>query len=94
MRWLRDGDYDLDSALRDGMSDREYPKLPAVAEVPTQKMDPAILRDMIAKTIFSISSDETRQHLAGVLFECDGKVARIQYYTSHDEALKAVGLEE
>lgn len=66
-----------------GMSDREYPKLPDVAMVETQKMDPAILRDMIAKTIFSVSSDETRQHLAGVLFECDGKVARMVSTDGH-----------
>ena len=36
------------------------------------KVDAAVLRDMIAKTIFSVSLDETRQHLAGVLFESDG----------------------
>ena len=47
-----------------GMSDREYPKLPLVAEVETRAIDPAVLRDMIGKTIFSVSSDETRQYTA------------------------------
>lgn len=60
-----------------GMSDREYPKLPAVAEAQTSKVDAALLRDMISKTIFSVSQDETRQHLAGVLFESDGQNARM-----------------
>lgn len=58
-----------------GLADRDYPKLPAVAEAPTVKVDSATLRDMIGKTIFSVSQDETRQHLAGVLFECDGQKA-------------------
>lgn len=66
-----------------GMSDRDFPKLPAVAEVQTQAVDPAILRDMIAKTIFSVSSDETRQHLAGVLFESDGQTARMVSTDGH-----------
>lgn len=66
-----------------GMSDREYPKLPSAAEVSMQPLDPGVLRDMIAKTIFSVSSDETRQHLAGVLFECDGQVARMVSTDGH-----------
>jgi DNA polymerase-3 subunit beta len=58
-----------------GMSDRDYPKLPAIQEAQTFKVDSAVLRDMIGKTIFSVSLDETRQHLAGVLFESDGATA-------------------
>jgi len=60
-----------------GMSDRDYPKLPAIQEAQTFKVDSAVLRDMISKTIFSVSLDETRQHLAGVLFESDGATARM-----------------
>jgi len=56
-----------------GMADRDYPKLPSVQEADTADVDSAALRDLIAKTIFSVSLDETRQHLAGVLFECDGE---------------------
>jgi DNA polymerase III subunit beta len=58
-----------------GLSDRDYPKLPAIAEAQTSAVETAALRDMIAKTIFSVSLDETRQHLAGVLFESDGEIA-------------------
>ncbi len=38
---------------------------------------------MIAKTIFSVSQDETRQHLAGVLFEWDGTNARMVSTDGH-----------
>ena len=66
-----------------GMSDRDYPKLPAIQEAQTFKVDSAVLRDMIAKTIFSVSLDETRQHLAGVLFESDGATARMVSTDGH-----------
>jgi DNA polymerase-3 subunit beta len=66
-----------------GMIDREYPKLPAVAEAKTAKVDATVLREMISKTIFSVSQDETRQHLAGVLFESDGQNARMVSTDGH-----------
>src|SRR5438477_3375939 len=49
-----------------GMIDREYPKLPAVPEATTFKVESGTLRDMIAKTIFPGSQDETRQPPAGL----------------------------
>jgi DNA polymerase-3 subunit beta len=55
-----------------GMADRDFPKLPNHKEVKLAKVDAATLRDMIAKTFFSISNDETRYHLNGVLFETEG----------------------
>ncbi|HXU65414.1 MAG TPA: DNA polymerase III subunit beta [Polyangia bacterium] len=66
-----------------GVSDRDYPKLPAIAEAQTFSVETAALRDMIAKTIFSVSLDETRQHLAGVLFESDGSTARMVSTDGH-----------
>src|SRR4029079_10075877 len=66
-----------------GMPDRDYPKLPSAKEAETFKVDPVTLRDMIAKTIFSVSQDETRQHLAGVLFEWDGTNARMVSTDGH-----------
>jgi DNA polymerase-3 subunit beta len=66
-----------------GMPDRDYPKLPAIAEAQTFPVETAALRDMIAKTIFSVSLDETRQHLAGVLFESDGATARMVSTDGH-----------
>jgi DNA polymerase-3 subunit beta len=66
-----------------GMADREFPKLPSASEATTSKIPSAVLRDMIGKTIFSVSGDETRQHLAGVLFECDGQKARMVSTDGH-----------
>src|SRR5690349_3051351 len=66
-----------------GMSDRDFPKLPNHREVKLVKIDAATLRDMIAKTFFSISTDETRYHLNGVLFECDGKLGRMVSTDGH-----------
>src|SRR5437870_714669 len=43
-----------------GMSDRDFPKLPNHREVKFSKVDSTALGDMIAKTFFSISTDETR----------------------------------
>jgi DNA polymerase-3 subunit beta len=74
-----------------GISDREYPKLPAVAEAKLSSVPAPALRDMFAKTAFSISADETRQHLAGVLFESDGKQARMVSTDGH--RLSKVGRE-
>ncbi len=56
-----------------GLPDRDFPKLPNYREVKFAKVDSAVLRDLISKTFFSVSTDETRAHLNGVLFECDGE---------------------
>lgn len=66
-----------------GMPDREYPKLPAIAEAKFHSVDSGVLREMLGKTAFSVSTDETRQHLAGVLFECDGTIARMVSTDGH-----------
>src|SRR3954452_17924817 len=66
-----------------GMPDRDFPKLPNHREVKFAKVDAATLRDMIAKAFFSISTDETRYHLNGVLFESDGHVGRMVSTDGH-----------
>jgi DNA polymerase-3 subunit beta len=66
-----------------GMPDRDYPKLPNLQEAETFKVESATLREMIAKTIFSVSMDETRQHLSGVLFESDGTTGRMVSTDGH-----------
>jgi DNA polymerase-3 subunit beta len=66
-----------------GMPDRDFPKLPDHREVTFAKCDAAVLREMIDKTLFSVSNDETRFHLNGVLFECDGAKARMVSTDGH-----------
>ena len=54
------------------MPDRDFPKIPDHREVEFADIDAPVLREMIDKTLFSVCNDETRFHLNGVLFECDG----------------------
>jgi len=66
-----------------GMSDRDFPKLPAVDDVAGHKVEVALLREMITKSMISISQDETRPHLASVLFESDGERATMVSTDGH-----------
>jgi DNA polymerase III subunit beta len=66
-----------------GMPDRDFPKMPDHREVAYAKCDAALLREMIDKTLFSVSSDETRFHLNGVYFECDGARGRMVSTDGH-----------
>src|SRR6476469_560910 len=52
-----------------GMSAEEYPALPKEESAPLVKVDGAGLLEMIKKTSFAISADETRYVLNGVVFE-------------------------
>jgi DNA polymerase-3 subunit beta len=55
-----------------GMPDRDFPKIPDHREIEFAEIEAAVLREMIDKTLFSVCNDETRFHLNGVLFECEG----------------------
>jgi DNA polymerase III subunit beta len=66
-----------------GMSDRDFPKLPSVEEVACSKVESLLLGEMITKTILSVSQDETRPHLASVLFESDGQKATMVSTDGH-----------
>lgn len=52
-----------------GVSADEYPTFPTYQGKDFVKVDSATLKDMIEKTIYSVSTDETRYHLNGVYFE-------------------------
>jgi DNA polymerase-3 subunit beta len=66
-----------------GMSDRDFPKLPRVDEIMCSKVEASTLGEMIGKTILSVSQDETRPHLASVLFESDGDQATMVSTDGH-----------
>jgi DNA polymerase-3 subunit beta len=55
-----------------GMPDRDFPKMPDHREVEFSQVEASVIREMIDKTLISVCNDETRFHLHGVLFECDG----------------------
>ena len=56
-----------------GMSDKDYPKLPVISGKDLCKVEARVLREMIGRTIFSISQDESRPHLSSVFVESDGE---------------------
>ena len=62
-----------------GMAPEEYPKLPREESASLVKVSGGTLLEMIKKTSFAISSDETRYILNGVFFEPkgDGKVRMV-----------------
>ena len=63
---------------------RRLPPAPHPAEgAPTLALDVACSQELIAKTHFSISTDETRAHLNSALFEWDGDVVRMVTTDGH-----------
>ncbi len=67
-----------------GMPGEDFPPLPVPAEgAPTLAIEVDVLRELIAKTYFSISTDETRAHLNSALFEWDGDVVRMVTTDGH-----------
>jgi DNA polymerase-3 subunit beta len=67
-----------------GMPGDDFPPLPAPADgAPTLALEVEVLQQLIAKTIFSISSDETRAHLNSALFEWDGDIVRMVTTDGH-----------
>jgi DNA polymerase-3 subunit beta len=67
-----------------GMPGDDFPPLPVAAEgAPSLALEVEVLRELIAKTYFSISSDETRAHLNSALFEWDGDIVRMVTTDGH-----------
>lgn len=52
-----------------GLSPEEYQGLPDITKAKVFKVDPTELREMIEKTIYAVSSDETRYNLNGAFLE-------------------------
>lgn len=67
-----------------GMPGDDFPPLPQPAEgSPTLALDVDVLSELIQKTHFSISTDETRAHLNSALFEWDGDTVRMVTTDGH-----------
>jgi DNA polymerase-3 subunit beta len=52
-----------------GLPAEDFPALPRFDKVPFADIDPAVLLEMIERTFFAVSTDETRYNLNGVYFE-------------------------
>lgn len=62
-----------------GISAEEYPVFPSYSTKDFLKLDSAMLSEMIEKTIYSVSTDETRYHLNGVFFEKQANTGKEVY---------------
>ena len=56
-----------------GMGASDFPKVPDWQGVEYGKVDPKVMVSMIDKVMPAISTDESRAHLAGCLYESDGE---------------------
>lgn len=66
-----------------GMPGQDFPVLPSAGKAEFATLDAMSLGRLIALTQYSMSSDETRPHLAGALFEGDGRTARMVTTDGH-----------
>ena len=66
-----------------GMPGEDFPPLPVAGDAAFAALDADLIGALIAKTQYSMSTDDTRPHLAGALFEGDGKVVRMVTTDGH-----------
>lgn len=67
-----------------GLRGDDFPPMPSPAEgSPALALEVEVLQQLIAKTHFSISTDETRAHLNSALFEWDGDTVRMVTTDGH-----------
>jgi DNA polymerase-3 subunit beta len=66
-----------------GMPGEDFPPLPNPGKAEFVELDADVVGNLIAHTQFSMSADDTRPHLAGALFEGDGKLVRMVTTDGH-----------
>jgi DNA polymerase-3 subunit beta len=66
-----------------GMPGEDFPALPSPGETKFVDVEADTLTELITRTRYSMSSDDTRPHLAGTLFEGDGKMLRMVTTDGH-----------
>ncbi|MCB0377610.1 MAG: DNA polymerase III subunit beta [Bdellovibrionales bacterium] len=62
-----------------GIGPEEYPVFPTFKTNDFIEVNPDVLMDMIDRTIYSVSNDETRYHLNGVYFEKNSVNGKTQF---------------
>lgn len=55
-----------------GMDAEDFPVIPTVADEPTVRIEPGLLREMIGQVAFAAATDDSRPVLAGVLVKFEG----------------------
>lgn len=67
-----------------GIGPEEYPSFPSFSTNEFVELAPEVFKEMIEKTIYSVSHDETRYHLNGVYFEHQGHESNTYRMVSTD----------
>ncbi len=70
-----------------GLPTKDFPVFPVVDESKLEKIDSDKLKEMIDKTAFAVSLDETRYNINGFLFEKDDLITRMVTTDGHRLAL-------
>ena len=65
------------------MPGEDFPPLPNPGDADFAHLEASVVGDLISLTQYSMSHDDTRPHLAGTLFEGDGKVVRMVTTDGH-----------
>ncbi len=66
-----------------GMPGDDFPPLPSPGDASFAAIEADVLGDLITKTQYSMSSDDSRPHLAGALFEAEGRLVRMVTTDGH-----------
>ncbi len=66
-----------------GLPPEDFPALPRFEKVPFADVEAAALLDMIERTFFAVSTDETRYNLNGVFFEPSADALRLVATDGH-----------
>ena len=66
-----------------GMPGDDFPPLPTPGTTEFSELSAELVGDLIAHTQYSMSSDDTRPHLSGALFEGDGTTVRMVTTDGH-----------
>jgi DNA polymerase-3 subunit beta len=66
-----------------GMDGAEFPRVPAAGKGSAFEIDPDVLPELISRTAYAVSRDETRPALNGVLWELSGKELRMVATDGH-----------
>ncbi|MGE0791499.1 MAG: DNA polymerase III subunit beta [Sandaracinaceae bacterium] len=66
-----------------GMPGDDFPLLPSPGRAEFTEIDAEGIGELVGKTQYSMSNDDTRPHLSGALFEGDGKVVRMVTTDGH-----------
>ena len=66
-----------------GLPGEDFPPIPNPGEADMTALDAELLAELIGLTSYSMSSDDTRPHLAGTMFQGDGKAVRMVTTDGH-----------